>query len=132
MARAGAEVLADADCLVPVPLHWSRLLARRFNQAALLAHAVGREAALPVLPDTLVRRRRTRSQGRLSPDARRRNLRGAFAVRGRDAIAGRRIVLVDDVMTTGATAEACVRVLERAGAGAVDVLTLARVVRPSK
>ena len=132
LARAGAEVLADADVLVPVPLHRWRLIVRRYNQAALLAHATGRIAGIPVAPDALVRRRNTPSQGRLKPGERARNVRGAFAVRpGReDALAGRRVVLVDDVFTTGATVEACTRALRAGGAASVAVLTLARVIRP--
>lgn len=131
LARAGAELLADADVLVPVPLHRFRLIARRYNQAALLALAAGKAAGVAVVPDALVRTRNTPSQGRLKPGERAKNVRGAFAVRpGRvEAIAGRRVVLVDDVLTTGATAEACTRALARAGAAAVDVLTLARVIR---
>jgi len=132
LVRAGGGLIADADVVAPVPLHWTRLFARRYNQAALLGHAVGRCAGIPVVADALVRHRRTPSQGRLSPSARHRNLRGAFAVpRSRMAvIEGRRVLLVDDVLTTGATAAACARTLLRAGARAVDVLTLARVVRP--
>ena len=131
LARAGAELLADADVVVPVPLHWTRLFARRYNQAALLARAVGARAGLPVEPGLLVRRRRTPAQGRLSRAARERNLAGAIAVpeKRRARIAGRRILLVDDVLTTGATAGSCARALAAAGASAVDVLTLARVVR---
>ncbi len=133
LVRAGSDLIADADVVAPVPLHWTRLFARRYNQAALLGYAVGRLAGVPVVPDLLVRRRRTASQGRLSPSARYRNLRGAFAAaRSRVAvIKGRRVLLVDDVLTTGATAAACARTLLRAGARAVDVLTLARVVRPA-
>lgn len=131
MARAGAELLREADLVVPVPLHWLRLFRRRYNQAALLAQAVARTAGVPVAVDLLMRRRPTPSQGHLSAAARRRNVRGAFAVRpGRDALVrGRRIVLIDDVLTTGATGEACARTLLRAGAASVDVLVLARVVR---
>ncbi len=133
LARAGAALLEGADILVPVPLHRTRLLSRRYNQAALLALAAGREGGIAVAPDLLVRTRRTPSQGRLSASARRRNVAGAFALRsGRaDRIDGRRVVLVDDVLTTGATAEACTRTLLGAGAANVDVLTLARVVRPA-
>jgi len=133
LARAGAGLIADADMAVPVPLHWTRLFARRFNQAALLAGALGRGCGLPVMPDLLVRRRRTPSQGHMGPAARRRNLKGAFAVRPsrRSQVRGRRVLLVDDVLTTGATATACARTLVRAGAAAVDVLTLALVVRPA-
>lgn len=132
MARAGAELLADCDLIAPVPLHRWRLLRRRYNQSALLALALGRAAGRPVVPDLLVRRRHTPTQGRLDRAQRHANVAGAFALRpGRAAaIAGRRVLLVDDVMTTGATVAECAKVLRRAGAAAVDVLTLARVVRP--
>ncbi len=129
LARAGVEMLEGADLVVPVPLHWARLLRRRYNQAALLARETGRRAGVPVVPDALVRRRATPSQGGLSAAARRRNVRGAFAVRRREIVRGKRVVLVDDVMTTGATVEACSRTLLRAGAREVNVLVLARVVR---
>lgn len=133
MARAGAELLEDADLIAPVPLHRLRLLRRRYNQAALLAHGIAKVSGFPVVPDLLVRTRRTPSQGRLSAARRRRNVRGAFAVKGSraDLLKGRRVLLIDDVLTTGATVSACARALVRAGAKAADVLTLARVVRPA-
>jgi len=129
MARAGSGLLARAEVLAPVPLHRWRLFARRYNQAALLAGAVGRLAGLPVVADALVRRRPTPSQGSLDRAARRANVQGAFAVRQGDVVAGRRVVLIDDVMTTGATADVCARALRRAGATSVAVLVLARAVR---
>lgn len=131
LAQAGAALLAEADLLVPVPLHRRRLWRRRFNQAGLLARQLGGLADLPVDYDLLSRVRATRSQGGLSRQGRFRNLRGAFAVAaaGRARLGGRRLVLVDDVMTTGATAEACARVLCDHGAAQVDVIALARVVR---
>ncbi|CAK0743377.1 competence protein ComFC [Azospirillaceae bacterium] len=132
LARAGAELLAGGDALlVPVPLHRWRLFRRRFNQAALIAQAIHRMSGVAVAPDLLVRRRATPSQGGLSRDGRTRNIKGAFAVRpGREKLVeGRRLVVVDDVLTTGATVSECARVLLRAGAAGVDVLTLARVVR---
>jgi len=133
LARAGAELLRDADLVAPVPLHWTRLAWRRYNQSALLAHAAARMARRRCVPDLLVRTRRTRQQGDMGRAERRRNVRRAFLVAPRYAalIPGRRVVLVDDVLTTGATAEECVRALLEAGAAGVDLLTLARVVRPS-
>lgn len=131
LARAGVDLLAGADMVVPVPLHRCRLFRRRYNQAALLAHAAGRAAARPVAPDFLRRKRNTPVQGGLTRPQRAANVRGAFEVRagGRASLGGRGVVLVDDVMTTGATAAACARSLLRAGAAHVDVLTLTRVVR---
>jgi ComF family protein len=131
MAHAGPELLADADLITAVPLHWLRLLMRRYNQAALLATAISRLAGKPAVNDLLVRRRRTPSQGGLGAAARQRNVAGAFAVPPvrRNLLADRRVLLVDDVLTTGATVSACASVLLRAGARSVDVLTLARVVR---
>ena len=129
MQRAGSEVLAGADVLVPVPLHWTRLFQRRYNQAALLAQAIHSSGGPPVAADWLVRRRRTPAQGHLGPVARERNVRGAFAVRPGRSISGKRVVIVDDVLTTGATVGECARVLKRAGAASVGVLTLARALR---
>lgn len=131
LARAGAELLADADVVVPVPLHWTRLFSRRYNQAALLALAVAKQGQVPAIPDALRRRRRTPSQGTLGRTQRQRNVRKAFAVHDERLVAGRSVLLVDDVLTTGATVGECTRVLLSAGATAVDVLTLARVVRAS-
>jgi ComF family protein len=132
LARAGAELLAAADLIAPVPLHRWRLLRRGYNQAAVLARALARETGLPLVPDLVQRRRATRSQQGLSGQARLANITaGAFRPhpwhRGR--LRGRRVVLVDDVLTTGATVGACAQVLRTAGAAEVAVLTLARVVR---
>ena len=133
LQRAAAPLLPEADVVVPVPLHRWRLLARRFNQAAVLARLVAREADAIMVPDLLVRTRRTATQTRLSRPERRRNVRGAFAVRRSrlSLVAGRSVLLVDDVMTTGATVSACARALRRAGAARVDVATLARAL-PSR
>jgi len=127
MQRAGADLLAGADVVVPVPLHRWRLITRRYNQAALLARHLARLGGLAHVPEALVRLRRTRNQGLFGRAGRVRNVRGAFAVRRPEAIAGRAVVLVDDVLTSGATAGECARVLLRAGAASVDVLTLAHV-----
>jgi ComF family protein len=131
LGRAGAALIAEADLIAPVPLHRWRLLARRYNQAALLAAAVAGPAGARLAVDLLARRRHTPQQGRLSRLGRRRNVRGAFGLRPRweAALPGKRVLLVDDVLTTGATVEQCARVLRRHGAAGVDVLTLARVVR---
>jgi len=130
MARAGAELLRDADLIIPVPLHRRRLWARRFNQAALLADAVGRVGAKRVDAFILARRRHTRPQVGLSRVERQTNLSGAFFVsdEAKGRLAGLRILLVDDVLTTGSTVDTAARVLLRAGAEAVDVLVFARVV----
>ena len=118
--------LADWDGLVPVPLHWTRRWQRGFNQAEVLAQAVGRRHGIPVLRRALVRMRATPpQQGDVT--ARRRNVGDAFVVASPARVAGRRLLLVDDVFTTGATADACARVLLRAGAADVGILTLARV-----
>ena len=141
MARAGADLLGDADLVVPVPLHWRRLLSRRYNQALLLARAVlratprdaQRSTAIRLAPDLLRRRKWTGSQAGLRAGERHRNVRQAFDIHPRwaDEVAGRTVLLVDDVFTTGAAVEACASVLLRGGAHHVDVLTLARVVRPA-
>ena len=129
MHRVGGEVLSGADLLVPVPLHWTRLFQRRYNQAALLAQAISSAGGPPVAVDWLVRRRRTPPQGRLGPEARSRNVRAAFAIRPGRSVAGKRVVIIDDVMTSGATLEECARVLRRAGAKSIGALTLARALR---
>jgi ComF family protein len=131
--RGGRALLEEADLVIPVPLHPRRLWSRRYNQSAELARALARLAAKPTRLEVLIRARATPSQGAMrSAKARRRNMLGAFKVspRHKSAIAARNILLVDDVLTTGATAEACARALKRAGAAKVFVLALARVVRP--
>jgi ComF family protein len=133
MAQAGSPLLADADALVPVPLHWRRLWARRFNQAAALAEVMSKSAGVPVEVDLLRRTRATPQQVGLARSERARNVEGAFQVppERRTAVKGRRLVLVDDVLTTGATVDTCARALLRAGARDVDVIVFARVVDPS-
>jgi ComF family protein len=132
MARAGAALLLRADVLVPVPLHRRRLFERKYNQAGVLAFAVGRLADRPVLPDALVRTRRTSPLDEKSPEERAREVAGSFSVRpsALARVAGRTVLLVDDVMTSGATANACATSLLEAGAAAVDVLVAARVPDP--
>jgi ComF family protein len=129
MRRAGGEAIADCDIVVPVPLHARRLIARRFNQSAELARAIARAERLAYAPLCLRRKRATRSQVGLGPAERLENVRGAFEVTaGREAeVRGRRVLLVDDVFTTGATVSAATRALKRAGAAEVSVLVFARV-----
>ena len=132
MARSGAALLQHAELLVPVPLHRRRLVARRYNQSALLALALARLARLPAVTDALLRVRATASLGDRSAAERVAILAGAVAVRpGRAGrLSGRRVLLIDDVMTSGATANACARVLKEVGATTVDVLVAARVPDP--
>jgi ComF family protein len=132
LARAGQALLARADVLVPVPLHRRRLFHRKYNQAAVLALAIGRLAGRPVLPDGLRRTRPTAPLEHKSSEERARELAGAVEVRParRMRIAGHTVLLVDDVMTSGATANACAAALLAAGARAVDVLVAARVPDP--
>jgi ComF family protein len=132
MARAGAVLLARAELVAPVPLHWRRLLARRYNQAALLSWRLARSAGRPHVPDLLRRIRPTPALGDRGAAERAALLDGVFALSrgGAARIAGRRVLLVDDVMTSGATADACARVLLASGAAAVDVLAAARVPDP--
>ena len=134
-ASAGRELLADADALVPVPLHWQRLWARRFNQSASMAQAVSAVSGVPVLPHAALKRvKATAHQVGLTQAERAVNVQGAFRVppEGKADITGRRLVLVDDVLTSGATVEACTRALLRAGAANVDVLVFARVVAAAR
>ena len=129
LLRSAHELVQDADLIVPVPLHRWRLLSRRYNQVAEMARPLGALAGVPVLPDGLARIRRTESQGGKSATGRRRNVAGAFAVpsgRG-NRVEGRRILLIDDVLTTGATAHACARALKAAGAASVDLAVIAKV-----
>jgi ComF family protein len=129
ISRAARDLIEEADALAPVPLHPRRLLSRRYNQAAEIARPLAGLTGLQYLPDALVRRRPTERQGGKSGSGRRRNVAGAFEVPPARAgkVAGRRILLIDDVMTTGATAEGCARALKAAGALRVDVAVVARV-----
>jgi ComF family protein len=126
MARSGADVLAEADALVPVPLHPLRLWTRRFNQSAALAHHIARATGKPSEPFLLARVKATRSQVGLSRTQRAENVQGAFRAPPEARVKGRRLVLVDDVLTSGATANAAARALLRAGASQVDIIVFAR------
>jgi ComF family protein len=130
MARAGQELLDDADVLVPVPLHWRRGWSRRYNQSGALARIIERESGVKVAAEALRRIRPTEQQIGLSRPQRASNVQGAFKVAPdrQHLISDRRVVLIDDVLTSGATVDACARALLRAKAAAVDVLVFARVV----
>lgn len=134
ISQAGRELLAEADALIPVPLHWRRLWARRFNQSGMLAAAISRQIGVPVAAGALKRVKPTAQQVGLSRTERAANIQGAFRVPadGKAAVTGRRLVLIDDVLTSGATVEGCARALLRAGAVNVDVLVFARVAEPAR
>jgi ComF family protein len=129
LSRAAAPLLEQADAIAPVPMHPGRLLRRRYNQAAEIARPLARASGVAYLPDALVRQRDTVSQGGKSASGRRRNVAAAFIVpeARRHRVIGRKIVLVDDVLTTGATAEGCARALLAAGAAEVTLAVVARV-----
>lgn len=132
LSRAARELIEEADAIAPVPLHPMRLIARRHNQAAEIARPLAKLTGTPYLPDALVRRRRTDTQAGKSGSGRRRNVAAAFDVPAsrRRQVEGLRILLVDDVLTTGATAEGCARALKGAGAARVDLAVVARVQAP--
>jgi ComF family protein len=116
------------DFIVPVPLHWHRQWRRGYNQAELLAREVSRHRRIPIL-NALRRRKATANQAGLTSAARRLNIAGAFQSRDGIDLRGKRVLLIDDVFTTGATASACALALKKAGAGTVSLLTLARADR---
>lgn len=133
MAAAGRPLIAQADCVIPVPLHRWRLWRRRFNQAMLLARPIAEAANLPLVPQALIRTRATRPQVGLSRASRAENVTGAFRVPPGAAhlVTGRRVLLIDDVTTTGATGNAAARALIRGGAASVEFLTFALVGEPA-
>jgi ComF family protein len=134
MANAGRALLNEADALIPVPLHWRRQWARRFNQSALLAEVIAQASGVAVAHGALKRVKATPQQVGRDRAARAENVQGAFRVPpdGKAAVVDRRLILVDDVLTSGATAEACARALMRAGAAQMDVLVFARVVAAAR
>jgi len=134
MARYMGPLVANGGdpVLIPVPLHRSRLWMRGFNQSALVARELSRRLELRTEPLALKRVKRTPALRGMSPMQRRKTVSGAFMVRDKAAVEGKTVILIDDVLTTGSTAEACARTLQRAGAARVELITWARVVRPSQ
>lgn len=118
--------------LVPIPLHRGRLWQRGFNQSALVAHALSRQVRLEANSLVLKRSKPTPALKGMTPQQRRKTVSGAFAIRDPQAVAGKTVILIDDVLTTGSTAEACARALQRAGAKRVELITWARVLRPTQ
>lgn len=130
LCKAGSGLITGSDLIVPVPLHWRRFIGRRYNQSAVLAQAIGKHSGLPMLPDALRRIRPTAPQTGLSREQRKSNVRGAFEAhpKHRERLRGKTVLLIDDVMTTGATLDYCAHALLKGGAVTVNVLTLARTV----
>lgn len=131
LERVGEDMLAEADIIVPVPLHPLRLLRRRYNQAALIAQYLSKATQIPVCVDALKRTRHTKTQGHLRPKERRNNINNAFQVldKNKKTISNKKILLIDDVYTTGVTVKECIKVLLSAGASNVDVLAIARAIK---
>lgn len=129
MSNRGKNLILDCDYLIPVPLHITRLFKRKYNQSALLAKEIARVYHKGYLPSILIRTKHTESQGHMGAKQRKENLKNAFKVRNTNKIKGKKILIIDDVMTTGATVNECTKTLIKAGAQSVDILTLARVIR---
>lgn len=129
LARAGSELLPSVDALVPVPLHWRRQFIRQFNQSTLLANQLSQLMHIPLV-HALKRKKHTPSQGHLNPRERHKNVHSAFTVSRPQEIKEKTVMLIDDVLTTGATVDACAAALKKSGAKAVFVLTLCRVANP--
>lgn len=131
MLRAGEEILAQSDYLVPVPLHRWRILRRRYNQSGLMAQYLSKETGIPVFLDLIERHKATVVQGHLRINERQKNVRNAFMIldKYKEKIKNKHICLIDDVFTTGATVNECTKILLKSGAASVNILTLARVVK---
>ena len=123
----GQKMLENADCIIPVPLHWQRLMKRKYNQSALLAVKLSKMTGKDCLLNVLIRTKKTESQGHKSREERAKNIKGAFNIKNSAKIKGKSIVLIDDVYTTGSTLNECANVLRQAGAKHVEALVLARV-----
>ena len=131
MARAGKKTIENSDVITPVPLHRIRLFTRRYNQSALLTNSLKKITGIPAYNELLIRNKHTRPQVGLLPKQRKENVKGVFSLnpKYKHFIEGKSVILVDDVMTTGATIEACSKILKKSGAHKVNVLTIARTVK---
>ena len=129
MNQRGKDLIQQCDCIVPVPLHLRRLLKRKYNQSALLAKELAKMNGKEYLPQCLKRYRYTKSQGHMNPKQRKKNVTNAFKIKNPLDVKDKTVLLIDDVMTTGATINECAKVLKRNGAKSVFVLSLARVVK---
>lgn len=134
LEMAAGRLIDQADYIIPVPLHRWRLIKRRFNQSALIAKYLADETKTCALLDGLIRNRHTVTQGKLQAKQRLKNVKNAFEVNPKylDKVQGKSIILIDDVYTTGATVNECTKVLKKTGASSVNILTLARVVKPQR
>ncbi len=129
MCVSGKKLIADSDVIIPVPIHFTRMLKRKYNQASLLCNFIARQYNKKVLYSTLLRNVATKSQGHMSLFQRKHNVSGAFIVRHPEQIKGKSVLLIDDVFTTGSTVDECAKVLRKNGAKKIFVLTFARVVK---
>lgn len=129
MEQNSKELIEKNDLLMPVPLHWRRILKRKYNQASLLAKSLAKKYQKEYFPLILIRCKFTKSQGHLSPKERKKNVKGVFKIKNANKIKDKSVLLIDDVFTTGATVNECTKVLLKAGAKSVDVLTIAKVVK---
>jgi ComF family protein len=134
LRQAGQSILKQSDYIMPVPLHRWRILRRRFNQSALIAKYLSEDTKIPMMLDGVLRQRATVTQGHLNSNERQKNVKNAFVVHPKraESLKGKTVILIDDVYTTGATVNECTKVLLKAGVSAVNILTLARVVKPQR
>ncbi len=129
MTMSGRDIATDSDFIIPVPIHLTRMLKRKYNQASLIANHLSKVYKKPVLYSTLIRSKSTPSQGHLSERERKQNVSGVFSVKHSERIKGKNILLIDDVFTTGATVNECAKILKKAGANKIFVLTFARAIK---
>ncbi len=129
MSSTGTQLLEKSDFIIPVPIHISRMMKRKYNQSSLIVSFISKHSNKPALYNTLIRSKATQSQGHLSPRQRKQNVANVFIVNNPSQIIGKNIILIDDVFTSGATVNECAKALKKAGAKDINVLTFARVVK---